>query len=88
MICHGRLQDSNDFWPSIGIPNANNSGRDEIFLSYSCTLGDFDRKWPAANASGCDLNATSIYGTKGDPTGGQASGDMALISGVVELGTL
>ena len=42
---------------------------------YSCTLGKSN--WPAANASGCDLEATSIYGTQGDPTGGQASGDMA-----------
>ena len=66
-------------WPSILIPNASSSGRDEIFLSYSCTLGK--SQWPAANASGCDAGATSIYGTRGDPTGGQASGDMALISG-------
>ena len=71
--------DSVDAWPSLLVPNANASGRDEIFLSYSCSLGK--TQWPAANASGCDLEATSIYGTSGDPTGGQASGDSALISG-------
>jgi hypothetical protein len=74
--------DSNDFWPSILVPHANASGRDEIFLSYSCTAPG---QHGGGDASGCDLEATSKYGTKGDPTGGQASGDMALISGAHKI---
>ena len=71
--------DSIDVWPSLLQPNANFSGRDEVFLSFSCSLGH--PQWPAANASGCDLEATSIYGTSTEPTHGQAAGDSALISG-------
>ena len=33
------------------------------WAGFSCTLGE--SHWPAANASGCDLGAASIYGTTG-----------------------
>jgi len=68
--------DSNDFWPSILTPNANESGRDEVWLSWSCAH-------PSASVVGCDPTAHSIYNTSlgaTDPTAGQGRGDMAYIS--------
>jgi hypothetical protein len=65
--------DSNDFWSSILIPDANTTGRTELFLSWSCTAS-------SANLTGCDPSAPSIYNTSGDPTANQGPGDMALIS--------
>ena len=70
--------ESNDFWPSVLIPNASSTGRNEIFLSWSC---DED----ARRVTGCDPAAPSIYNTSGDPTAGQAPGDMALISGEFKI---
>lgn len=64
--------DSNNFWPSIMEPNANQSGRDELWLSWSCTDSD---------VTGCNSTSSSIYNTSGDPTAGQGTGDKAFISG-------
>jgi arylsulfatase B len=66
--------DSINIWPSLMIPNATNSGRDEIFLSWSC--GDPTN---SLDPTKCNPNEKSIYGTFGDPTFGQASNDKALI---------
>ena len=60
-------------WEALMVPNNTQSPRTELLLSYSCTS--------SSNASGCDPEAVSIYNTSGDPTGNQASGDMAMISG-------
>ena len=70
--------DSNDFWPSILVPNASSTGRDEIFLSWSCVA-------ESAAVSGCDPDAASMYNTTGDPTAGQGPGDMALIYGKYKI---
>ena len=68
--------DSNDFWPSILTPNANHTGRTDIFLSWSCVAKN-------ANVSGCDPAAPDwMYAnTSGDPNVElNVQGDMALIS--------
>ena len=70
--------DSVDVWPSILVPNANSTGRTEIFLSWSCTAS-------SAAITGCDPTAPSIYNTTGDPTAGQGPGDMGLISGQYKI---
>ena len=70
--------DSNNFWPSILTPNANTTGRTEVFLSWSCTAS-------SANVTGCDPHAASIYNTTGDPTFNQGPGDMGLISGQYKI---
>jgi len=49
--------ESNDFWPSILTPNATTSGRDEIFLAWSCAP-------PSSNVTGCDPKAKSIYNSR------------------------
>ena len=63
--------ESNDFWGSILTPNATESGRDELFLSWSCVAG---------SSSGCDPKAVSLYNSSGDPTAGQGPGDMGYIA--------
>jgi leishmanolysin-like peptidase len=65
--------ESNDFWPSIITPNATTSGRDEIFLAWSCAP-------PSSDVTGCDPRAVSIYNSSGDPTAGVNKGDMAYIA--------
>ena len=49
--------ESNDFWPSILVPNATSSGRDDIFLAWSCAP-------PSSNVTGCDPTAKSIYNSR------------------------
>ena len=64
--------DSNDFWPSVLVPNATASGRDELWLSWSCNA-------VSAPVVGCNPTTVSMYNTTGDSTAGQAPGDMAYV---------
>jgi arylsulfatase I/J len=65
--------DSNNFWPSILTANATTSGRDELWLAWSC-VGDVTK-----NVTGCG-DVQSIYNTTGDPTAGQNKDDMGYIA--------
>eukprot|EP00940_MAST-03C_sp_MAST-3C-sp2_P002134 g2134.t1 len=67
--------DSNDFWPSVLIPNATSSGRDHLWLSWSCVASNISD----ADPTECDPQRPSIYNTSGDPTAGQSAGDKAYI---------
>jgi arylsulfatase A-like enzyme len=65
--------DSNNFWPSILTPNATESGRDELWLAWSC-VGDATK-----SVTGCG-EVASIYNTTGDPTAGQNKDDMGAVT--------
>ena len=65
--------DSIDVWPSLLVPNATFSGREELWLSWSCDGSN------ALDPTHCDPNATSMYNTSGDPTAQQSPDDKALI---------
>eukprot|EP00949_MAST-11_sp_MAST-11-sp1_P005247 g5247.t1 len=67
--------ESNDFWPSIMVPNATESGRDELFLSWSCD-GQDD---PTGLCHKFTQAGGSIYNTSEDPTAGQGLNDKGYI---------
>lgn len=52
--------DSNDFWPSILVPNASSSGRDELWLSWSCAA-PAEEKVRGVSSSSSSSPSSSSY---------------------------